>query len=74
MSHFAYPLLARAIAEGVILQIWYCLGVDSAGYPTNLIDCPSGSQLGTCDANKCANSTVLIPAYDPSAVSAASTG
>ncbi len=56
-------------------QIWYCMGVDSAGYPTGLIDCPSGSQLGTCDANKCANSTILIPSYDaPAATAAASTG
>jgi ribonuclease I len=56
-------------------EIWYCMGVDSAGYPTGLIDCPSGSQLGTCDANKCANSTILIPSYDaPAATAAASTG
>lgn len=47
-----------------MLQIWMCLGVDAAGYPTTLIDCPSGSQLGTCDASKCANGTVLIPSYD----------
>ena len=57
------------------LQIWYCMGVDAAGYPTQLIDCPSGSQLGTCDANVCANQTVLITSYDSPAVTmAASTG
>ena len=44
-------------------QIWMCLGVDAAGYPTSLEVCPPGSQLGTCDPLTCANASVEIPAY-----------